>query len=323
MPSFYTNATGSSDNWDAIVSVGPRVTSALVGRYHVRREVIREIPYGVEVPDGYPRDEGSHTTAPTARSAPLLEGQAPSWPPADLPEAMAHDWQTPLKAVYVGRLEDKQKGVLRLPSILKQAAKTTAISLDIIGDGPDREALERAFIETGNRSAARFHGLLNKDHTLAVLKEQDVLILPSNFEGYPIVVLEAMAAGVVPVVSRLPDITDKQITEGVDGFLVEPTDIQTFASHLTKLGSDREKLQTMSKAAWNNARHRSTVEAMCRQYLNLIQELQDTRRQSGKPRSGKIAIELLGDLPDLPLCLVRPVRKILRTLGLWPASKAA
>lgn len=290
MPSFYTNAIGSRGEWDAVVSVGPRVTRILREQYGIPTDLIREIPYGVEVPEQWPK--ASITT----------------------------DTTRPLKVVYVGRLEDRQKGVMRLPAIVAQASRQSPVALEIVGDGPDRQKLQSALLAVCPDLAVRFHGLLSKDETRTVLKKQDVLILPSTFEGYPIVVLEAMAEGVVPVVSLLTDTTDRQIKNGETGLLVEPTDTKEFALALIQLAQDRDRLKRISHAAWQEARERFTAELMCRQYSELINDLHGIRQSGETLRSGHIAMELLGDLPNLPLCMVRPVRKGLRTLGLWPKA---
>lgn len=293
MPSFYANATGSRGEWDAVVSVGPRITRTLLEQHRVPGMMIREIPYGVEVPEAWRK--ANSNTEPTRE----------------------------LRAVYIGRLEDRQKGIMRLPGILRRASEQIGISFDIVGNGPDNERLRTALLQTCPDLQARFHGLLDKDRTRAVLREQDVLLLPSNFEGYPIVVLEAMAEGVVPVVSNLPDITDHQIRHGSNGFLVEPGDTDGFAAALVEVGRDREKLRTMSQAAWSEAQERFKVEQMCQRYAALIRELHAANTKGSRPRPGKIALELLGDLPSLPLCLVRPVRMGLRILGLWRDSREA
>ena len=112
----------------------------------------------------------------------------------------------------------------------------------------------------------------------------------------------------MPVVSRLPGATDHQIQDGRNGFLLEPDTTDGFAAALVTLARDRVKLRTMSEAAWSEARKRFRVEDMGPKYLALIHELHTARMRISSSRSGNIAIELLGDFPNLPLCLVRPLR---------------
>lgn len=290
MDSMYRNAVGNKGQWDAVVGVGPRLGKRLIGEFGAPEPLTHVIPYGVEVPSEWPRKNEEQRTS------------------------------EPLRMAYIGRLEDVQKGILRLPAILTVALQThPGIEMEIVGDGPDSGRLREAFSRDCPNGKVVFSGALTPDEARRRLSKQDVLILPSNFEGLPIVVLEAMAEGVVPVASRLKDMTDFEIEDGRTGFLREPGDIPGFAQALVLLAGDRERLRRMSQAAWQEARNRFTAERMCRDYEMLIGRLTEQRRagKAGGRRSGKVCMELLGDLPKLPVCMVRPVRKGLRVLGLW------
>jgi len=75
--------------------------------------------------------------------------------------------------------------------------------LHIVGDGPDREALQRRADEQECASSIRFHGFLDNPYSL--IKESDLLLLPSEYEGLPNVVLEAMALGTPVLATRCSD----------------------------------------------------------------------------------------------------------------------
>ncbi|MGA2260894.1 MAG: glycosyltransferase family 4 protein [Acidobacteriota bacterium] len=295
MHSMYRNAIGSAGEWERVVCVGPRLASRLQAEYGITADKVRMIPYGVQVNEQWPRTE------------------------ADF------DSDHPLRVVYAGRLEDRQKGVLRLPDILSGARKLVpSIELQIIGDGPDSARLRQAMAEAGLNGCVRFSGRLTPEQTREALLEQNVLLLPSNFEGLPVIVLEALASGVVPVASLMPGITDFQIESGRTGFLVNPEDIEGYAQALTSLAMDRGLLRQMSEAGWREARLRFSVETMCQAYVELIEECRARIRQRAQPvRSGRMDYSLLGDLPGCPTCMVRPLRKVLRSFGLWSQFSTA
>lgn len=143
--------------------------------------------------------------------------------------------------------------------------------------------------------------------------------MTSLFEGLPIVLLEGMARGVVPVVSRLKGSTDFVIRSGVDGYLVETGDIPDYIEKLSMLAADRDLLGRMSLSAWERIGSDFSSEKMCRTYLDLLTSNRQLRKNGMAPqRNGKTDTKLLGDFPNLPRCLVRPVRKIGRLIGLVP-----
>ncbi|MGH7449866.1 MAG: glycosyltransferase [bacterium] len=78
-----------------------------------------------------------------------------------------------------------------------------SIELTIIGSGVEEEALRQACAAFEARGAVRFLGTLSNEHVLKVFAASDVFILPSEFEGLPVSLLEAMARGCIPVVSNI------------------------------------------------------------------------------------------------------------------------
>ena len=141
--------------------------------------------------------------------------------------------------------------------------------------------------------------------------------MPSYSEGLPIVLLEAMALGAVPVASRLPGCTDFVIEDGVSGALVPVGDEEGFASRVVALARDRQLLDAMSRSAWQRSKDTFSSARMSESYFELLLQRR-ARKESGavRTRSGELDKGLLGDLPWLPVALVRPFRKLLRLAGL-------
>src|SRR6185312_14251161 len=82
------------------------------------------------------------------------------------------------------------------------------VTLDIVGDGPDKIALEQALLRLGQGDAIRLHGWHDRAYVQHVLHASDVLLLPSNFEGMPVVAMEALSQGCAVVASRTSGIED-------------------------------------------------------------------------------------------------------------------
>ena len=92
------------------------------------------------------------------------------------------------------------------------------VRLLLVGDGPDREAIERGVHPLGSRALALGH----RDDVMALLDATDVVIAPSHFDAFPTVLLEAMAAGapiVATAVGGIPEI----VVDGETGLLIGPS----------------------------------------------------------------------------------------------------
>jgi glycosyltransferase involved in cell wall biosynthesis len=156
-----------------------------------------------------------------------------------------------LRLVFLARLYQYQKRVLDLIPLCSGLVNANVdFRLTVVGDGPDRAAVEagiRSIPGLGDR--VQFLGWLSNSRALEVLRGQHVLLLLSEFEGQPIVMLEGMGCGVVPVVT---DITAHReiIVPGQDGFLVPVGDISRFVATLLLLASDRGQLAASAEAAW-------------------------------------------------------------------------
>ncbi|VAW31073.1 hypothetical protein MNBD_CHLOROFLEXI01-3849, partial [hydrothermal vent metagenome] len=93
------------------------------------------------------------------------------------------------------------------------------------------------------------HGALNDDALAQKMASSDLLVVPSNYEGYGIVYLEGMGFG-LPTIAGKGGAAHEIITEGVDGFLVGDGETAVLAQHLHTLHQNRAMLTQMSLAAY-------------------------------------------------------------------------
>lgn len=121
--------------------------------------------------------------------------------------------------VYVGRLDNVQKCVFRvIETWLLLEKNNPNWRLTIVGGGPERENLESLVKDKGLKRVS-FEGFCNP---LEYYKRASILVLTSDFEGFPLVLAECMSFGVVPVVyDSYPAVRDI-IKDGVNGMIVEP-----------------------------------------------------------------------------------------------------
>lgn len=154
--------------------------------------------------------------------------------------------------LYVGRLVPV-KGVEQLITAMNQCPEEKLL---IVGDGPERNRLERVVKDMGN---VEFVGSVAPEDVSAYMQKAKLLVLPSlKGEGSPNVVLEAMAHGVPTIATRIAGVPDL-IDHGQTGLLVEPGDVASLAECIKWLSGDeqmRMRLATncrseVKKYAWS------------------------------------------------------------------------
>ena len=146
----------------------------------------------------------------------------------------------------IGRY-DYQKGFDTLLNIWGRLdGLSTEWTLDIVGDGPLRETLERKVTELKLRNVQLLHPTSDIQ---SMYLQASIVVMTSHYEGLPMVLIEAQSYG-LPIVAFACQCGPRDIlTDGLDGYLIEGRDEETFASRLASLMSDEEKRREMGSAA--------------------------------------------------------------------------
>jgi len=136
---------------------------------------------------------------------------------------------------WVGRMT----GVKATEAVLEivRAARERGVDavLCMVGDGPDREGLERLAHELGIARQCYFVGY--QSDVAGYYRLFDTFLLPSVNEGTPVSAIESLASGTPVVANRVGGVPDV-VRDGVDGFLVEPGDAEAAAERLATLAAD-------------------------------------------------------------------------------------
>src|SRR2546429_752794 len=168
--------------------------------------------------------------------------------------------ERPLAIGYVGRIVQEQKRVMDFVPLARELThRQVPFQLEIIGDGPDRNELERRLKAAGVAEHVEFTGWLSPDKVKTKLGTLDMFLLLSDYEGLPVALLEAMAHGVVPVVTRIESGNTQHVRDGENGFVLPVGDTASFAARLESLASDRETLAAFGRAAWETSKQYSIV----------------------------------------------------------------
>jgi glycosyltransferase involved in cell wall biosynthesis len=214
-----------------------------------------------------------------------------------------------LRLIYLGRMEEAAKGILWLPRIL--ARLDPAATLTIAGDGPDLAALKARCAKLADR--IRFLGAVPPEQVLTLLSQHDALLMPSRFEGSPLTLIEAMAAGCVPVLSRIAGVTDVIVEDGRSGFLFPIGDVNAAARAVTRL-AEPDRLCAMSATARAVVRERFTVERMASRYLETMGAIRMTAPPIAPPLDPERWDLARGFRPSLRTHLPMPLKNLLRTM---------
>ena len=226
-----------------------------------------------------------------------------------LPAAVRRAADGPLRAVYAGRFEQQQKGIFDLPDIDRALqAMGVTVAWTMAGTGPDEDELKRRW---AFNPGVRWMGALTNAALLEMYAQQDVFVLPTRFEGFPVALVEAMAAGLVPIVSDIasgvPDIVDA----GVSGERPPVADVRAFAEAIARLDRDRARLDAWSAAARHAVATRFDIRDRVADYQALYARWRDLYRPLGAGSHLQYGSRL--DQRWIPNPVVRLVRSALRS----------
>ena len=239
-PEVYALAAVNVAAWNCAVGVSPKVQQRAVA--HFAKKAVLCIPNGIDLP-------------------------------SEAHQQMAPSWSMPLRLLFVGRLEDHQKGIFRLPAILAACRQQQLpVQLTIIGDGSDQERFRELIELAGVADLVELQGFQPHAQMLAAMRCHHGLLLPSNYEGLPLVLLEAQAHGCVPIAARLLGITDQVVQDGVSGFLVNPADVEGYVKSIAQLLAP-ERWHTLRRNGLALSRQHFSLDNMGERYLALFAEL--------------------------------------------------
>lgn len=161
---------------------------------------------------------------------------------------VCHPWKErplpgePVRLLYAGRLS----AVKNVGPIIEAAAEWEKdCTLDILGDGEEREMLEE---EAHGSKRIRFRGAVTPDEVQKVMGEADMLVMNSTFEGIPMIILEAVSTG-LPVVTTDVGGIKEVLTYGLDSEVTDGS-VQGIRDAMERVLSDYAR---HSRAAWEKS----------------------------------------------------------------------
>jgi glycosyltransferase involved in cell wall biosynthesis len=175
----------------------------------------------------------------------------------------------PVRLLFVGWLE-REKGIFELLYACQQLHCGHRFTLDVVGEGHASDEARALVARYGLTEVVRFRGWLRTPDLTRALSDADVLVLPSWAEGLPNAVVEAMAARLAVVATRVGAVPDV-ITDHRSGLLVAPKSPEALRSALTEVINDSNLRESLAFEAYTIAARDFGVEAAVDKLIHEIE----------------------------------------------------
>jgi sugar transferase (PEP-CTERM/EpsH1 system associated) len=194
-------------------------------------------------------------------------------------------------AVAVGRLVPVKDHMMLLEAMALLRRDDVDVTLAVAGDGPLQSALVERASTLGIGNCIRFLG--HRDDVDVVLAAGDIFVLSSASEGLSNTILEAMAAG-LPVIATRVGGADEMVEDGVTGLLVPPHSPQELASAMATVLRDAPHRRLMGSAGRARVEAEFSLFTMVRRYEQMYVELAMSRIAPRRSQSSESSVERLG-----------------------------
>lgn len=187
----------------------------------------------------------------------------------DIPRA-----EEPGRVLFAGRLIPL-KGVLDLIKATATISQSQTIELVLAGSLEDQQYVDQLQSEAnqlGIKDQVHFPGILDAESLRKELARASILVLPSYQETAPMVIQEAMAAG-VPVIATRVGGTRYQVRDGETGFLIDARDVQALSGRMRILLSNQAMRQSFGEAAKALAQVEYRADAVAKKTIDIYRQI--------------------------------------------------
>jgi glycosyltransferase involved in cell wall biosynthesis len=229
----------------ALIAVSSDVAASVAREFRPRRGRLVTIPNGVEVA----RYEGSGDRETTRQAVGI---------PSDA-----------LIFICVAKLYEQKGHAVLIEAFETLSRSVASAHLALVGDGPLAAELREQVRDAG--LVERVHLLGERRDVPRLLAASDVFVLPSLWEGLPVALLEAMAARLPVVASRVSGTEEVLHASGEYGLLVDPADVEGLGEAMMTLATDAQMRARLGSAARQRVESAYSVEAQAQAHIVLYQ----------------------------------------------------
>jgi colanic acid/amylovoran biosynthesis glycosyltransferase len=198
--------------------------------------------------------------------------------------------QHPVKMVYLGRIEVRQKQILETTRAMCNAVLNVRNATGmLVGNGPDEESVKQIIKDKGCTAKIQLKSRVEPEKIPSLLKEFNVIVLLSDYEGTPGALMDGMANGLVPICINSGGGVSELVSDGQSGLFVNDHG-RDFVNAIRRLNDDEPLIQKLSKNARKRIREDYTLEHTVKRWESFFETL------------------LLNSGPRLPIKLPRKIR---------------
>lgn len=182
--------------------------------------------------------------------------------------------------VAVGRLSNQKNYDLLIDAFSDIANEYSEYRLEIYGEGPERERLQKKINRLGLNDRIQLMG--TKTNVMKHIADAQLFVMSSNFEGFPNALAEAMASGLPVISTNFPSGVAKElIIDGENGYVVDINNREQMADAMRKILGDPLTITKMSK---NNVllREKLNVKTVANMWENLFNDILEKRTKNEK-----------------------------------------
>jgi glycosyltransferase involved in cell wall biosynthesis len=183
----------------------------------------------------------------------------------------------PVRIAGLGRLHEKKGYGVLIDALGILASRNIAFVCTIAGEGPERQALQRAIDKAGLTDRIKLPGWT--DDIPTYLSAADIFALPSFQEDFPLAVLDAMASGVPMAASRIDGPKDF-LVDGETALIVPPNDAPALAETLSRLIADQGLRERLGRNARREAEEKYSFDTIAKRLVHALSNV-----LAGKPIS--------------------------------------
>lgn len=217
-----------------------------------------------------------------------------------------------LNIIFIGRLS-KAKGYTLLPVIARAIMhKNIDLTWHIVGDADMSSTYENTTWDSNIK--VKFYGNVSNEEVMKLLSGIQVLILPSLLEGTPMVIIEAMKAGVIPVVNNIEGGIQELITDNETGYKIQDNKVEDYVDRIITIIDDEELAVKMRKKGI------SLASRLFDPVINTGAIEDKILGTSVAKRKSKSSVKVYGSRLDEPW-LPNFITKTLRTFNYWIGNR--
>lgn len=188
---------------------------------------------------------------------------------------ITNKFQTPnykFKIVFTGRLDKPKdpelllRAFAELPENIKEKTQ-----INLIGEGPKKDKLKKLAQEKNIEEKVEFWGELSRMKVIEILKKSDIFVLTSNYEGFPITILEAMSCGLPVIASDVGGV--KEAVDESCGIIIKRGDKKALKEALEQLLTNPELIQKLGENALKRVEKNFSLEKMLKETEKVYDEL--------------------------------------------------